>query len=91
MKEGFRFDRALEKEGSFAEEIIYILRIGEMGGDLPGAISQVAEMSWEEAREGMERISTLAEPVLVLFLGVAVGFVVIAILLPIFDLSSLAG
>ena len=91
VKEGFRFDRALEKEGSFAEEIIYILRIGEMGGDLPGAIGQVAEMSWEEAQEGMERISILAEPVLVLFLGVAVGFVVIAILLPIFDLSSLAG
>jgi type II secretory pathway component PulF len=39
----------------------------------------------------MEKAATLAEPLLVLVLGLAVGFVVIAILLPIFDLSSLAG
>lgn len=91
VKEGFRFDRALEKQGTFPEEVIYILRIGEMGGDLPGAIKQVSEMNWEEALENMERLSTLAEPVLVLFLGFSVGFVVLAILLPIFELSSLAG
>ncbi len=91
VKEGFRFDRALEKQGAFSEEVIYILRIGEMGGDLPGAIKQVSEMNWEEALESMERLSTLAEPILVLFLGFSVGFVVLAILLPIFELSSLAG
>ncbi len=91
VKEGFRFDRALEKQGAFSEEVIYILRIGEMGGDLPGAIKQVSDMNWEEALESMERLSTLAEPVLVLFLGFSVGFVVLAILLPIFELSSLAG
>lgn len=91
VKEGFRFDRALERLGTFPEETVYILRIGELGGDLPGAIGQVAEMNWEEARDGMEKAATLAEPLLVLFLGLAVGFVVIAVLLPIFDLSSLAG
>jgi type II secretory pathway component PulF len=91
VKEGFRFDRALEKQGAFSEVVIYILRIGEMGGDLPGAIKQVSDMKWEEALESMERLSTLAEPVLVLFLGFSVGFVVLAILLPIFELSSLAG
>lgn len=91
VKEGFRFDRALERLGTFPEETVYIIRIGEQGGDLPGAIGQVAEMNWEEARDGMEKAATLAEPLLVLFLGLAVGFVVIAVLLPIFDLSSLAG
>ena len=91
VKEGFRFDRALEKQGSFSEEVIYILRIGEMGGDLPGAVKQVAEMNWEEALESMERISALVQPAMVLFLGFSVGFVVLAILLPIFELSSLAG
>lgn len=91
VKEGFRFDKALERQGTFSEETVYILRMGEMGGDLPGAIGQIAEMNREEAQEGMERASTLAEPLLVLLLGLAVGFVVIAILLPIFDLSNLAG
>ena len=91
VREGFRFDTALEKQGLFSEETVYIIRIGELGGDLPGAVAQIAEMNWEEARDGMEKAATLAEPLLVLVLGLAVGFVVIAILLPIFDLSSLAG
>ena len=91
VKEGFRFDRALEKLEAFPEEAVYIIGIGELGGDLPGAVAQVAEMNWEEAGDRMDRAATLAEPLLVLFLGVAVGFVVIAVLLPIFDLSGLAG
>lgn len=91
VKEGFRFDRALERLGVFPEEAVYIIGIGELGGDLPGAVAQVAEMNWEEAGDRMDRAATLAEPLLVLFLGFAVGFVVIAVLLPIFDLSSLAG
>ena len=91
VKEGHRFDRALERLGAVSEETVYILRIGELAGDLPGAIDQVAEMNWEEARDRMERAATLAEPLLVLCLGAAVGFVVIAILLPIFDLSGLVG
>jgi len=91
VKEGFRFDRALEKQGTFPEEVIYILRIGEMGGDLPGAVRQVAEMNWEAALESMERVSTLVQPAMVLILGFSVGAVALAILLPIFELSSLAG
>ncbi|MGI6253524.1 MAG: type II secretion system F family protein [Aminivibrio sp.] len=90
VKEGFRFDRALERLGVFPEEAVYIIGIGELGGDLSGAVAQVAGMNWEEAADRMDRVATLAEPLLVLFLGLAVGFVVIAVLLPIFELSGLA-
>lgn len=91
VREGFRFDKALERLGAFPEEAVYIIGIGELGGDLPGAVGQIAEMNWEEAGDRMDRAATLAEPLLVLCLGLAVGFVVIAVLLPIFDLSGLAG
>jgi type II secretory pathway component PulF len=43
------------------------------------------------AESSMERMANLAEPLLVLFLAVLVGFVVISVLLPIFDISSLVG
>ena len=39
----------------------------------------------------MQKWATLAEPMIILLMGALVGFVVIAVLLPIFDLSSLAG
>jgi type II secretory pathway component PulF len=49
----------------------------------------VGQNNWEIAQGQMERIATLMEPARVLTLGVSVGFIVVAILLPIFDLSSM--
>jgi len=89
VKEGYRFDMALEKTKSFPEDMVYIIRVGEMGGDLPVSLRQISENNWEIAESRMERIASLIEPLMVLVLGAVVGFVVVAILMPIFDLSSL--
>ena len=91
VRQGYRFASALEKQERFAEDLIYVLRVGEMGNDLPGAMEQAAETAWEMAETSMERMANLAEPALVLLLAVLVGFVVVAVLLPIFDISSLVG
>jgi type II secretory pathway component PulF len=88
VKAGHRFDKALEKEG-FSEEVVYVVRVGEMGGDLIDALSNVGRNNWEIAQSQMERIATLIEPAMVLALGASVGFIVLAILLPIFDLSGM--
>jgi type II secretory pathway component PulF len=88
VKAGHRFDRALEKTG-FAEDIVYVVRVGEMGGDLAEALADVGRNNWELAQGQMERIAALVEPVMVLTLGLSVGFIVIAILMPIFDLSGM--
>jgi general secretion pathway protein F/type IV pilus assembly protein PilC len=89
VREGYRFAQALEREGSFPDDVVYVVRVGEMGSELPDALERVAENSWETAESQMERLASLVEPLLILFLGSAVGFVVVAILLPIFDLSGL--
>jgi len=88
VKAGHRFDKALEKTG-FPEEVVYVIRVGEMGGDLAEAMSNVGQNNWEIAQSHMERIATLIEPAMVLTLGFSVGFIVIAILMPIFDISSM--
>ncbi|HRX26476.1 MAG TPA: type II secretion system F family protein, partial [Aminivibrio sp.] len=76
-------------EGSFAEDAVYIVQVGEAGGELSEALQQVADNSWEIAENRMARLADLLEPAMVLVLGAIVGFVVLAILLPIFDLSTL--
>ncbi|MBQ0054970.1 MAG: type II secretion system F family protein [Synergistaceae bacterium] len=91
IKQGYRFSQGLEKEGSFPEELVTVVRVGESGADLPNSLLRLGASCWEYARNSMERWSTLAEPMIILVMGVLVGFVVIAVLLPIFDLSSLAG
>jgi type II secretory pathway component PulF len=89
IRKGYRLGQALQDEGSFAEDAVYIVQVGEAGGELSEALQQVADNSWEIAENRMARLADLVEPAMVLVLGAVVGFVVIAILLPIFDLSSL--
>ena len=88
VKAGHRFDKALEKIG-MPEETVAVVRVGEMGGDLSGALTNVSQQSREIAQTRMERLSTLMEPIMVLTLGFSVGFIVLAILTPVFDLAGI--
>ena len=90
IKEGYRFSQALEKEGSFPEEITAVIRIGESGGTLAETAERIGAGCWENAQTSMQKWASLAEPVIILIMGLLVGFIVAAVLLPIFDLSSLA-
>lgn len=89
VKEGYRFAQSMDRQGSFPKDVVYLVRVGEMGSELEDALERVAETSWEVAESNMERLANLIEPIMILFLGGSVGFVVVAILLPIFDLSGL--
>ncbi|MBQ7543563.1 MAG: type II secretion system F family protein [Synergistaceae bacterium] len=88
VKAGHRFDRALEKIG-LPEENVAVVRVGEMGGDLAGALTNVSMQSREIAQSRMEKLSTLMEPIMVLALGFSVGFIVLAILTPVFNLAGI--
>jgi type II secretory pathway component PulF len=90
VKRGYRFSQSLEREGSYSEDITAIVRIGEGGGSLPDCLDRIAENSWEFAQTSIQKWASLAEPIIIIALGVAVGFVVMATLLPIFILSDLA-
>ena len=90
IKQGYRFSQGLEKEGSFPEEIVTVVRVGESGGNLPDSLLRLGANCWDYAQSSMERWATLAETMIILVMGFMVGFVVISVLLPIFDLSTLA-
>ena len=91
VRKGYRFSQSLEREGSFPEDIVSIVRIGEMGGNLPDCMERVSANSWEFAQASMQKWSNLAEPIIIVVLGVITGFVVMAVLLPIFSLSEFTG
>ena len=88
VKAGHRFDKALEKVG-LPEDTVAIVRVGEMGGDLAGALENVSDQSREVAQSRMEKLSTLMEPIMVMALGFSVGFIVLAILSPVFSLAGI--
>ncbi|MDR0648109.1 MAG: type II secretion system F family protein [Synergistaceae bacterium] len=90
VRKGYRFSQSLERQGTFPEDVIAIVRIGEVGGNLPDCLERIAKNSWEFAQNSMQKWSTLAEPLIIIVMGAMVGFVVLAVLLPIFNLSDLA-
>jgi type II secretory pathway component PulF len=91
VRKGYRFSQSLERQGTFPEDVVAIVRIGEVGGNLPDCLDRIASNSWEFAQSSMQKWSNLAEPIIIIVLGVVVGFVVMAVLLPIFSLSEIAG
>jgi type II secretory pathway component PulF len=90
VRKGYRFSQSLERQGTFSEDVVAIVRIGEVGGNLPDCLDRIAKNSWDFAQNSMQKWSTLAEPIIIIVMGVIVGFVVMAVLLPIFNLSDLA-
>jgi type II secretory pathway component PulF len=90
VRKGYRFSQSLEREGSYSEDIIAIVRIGEVGGNLPGCLDRIAANSWDFAQASMQKWSSLAEPIIIVIMGAVIGFVVLAVLLPIFSMTDLA-
>ncbi|OGN56666.1 MAG: hypothetical protein A3D96_05985 [Chlamydiae bacterium RIFCSPHIGHO2_12_FULL_44_59] len=67
-----------------------MLSIAEEGGKLPFMMKQIAQIYEEELEKTLTHFTTVAQPVLLLVLGVIIGFVLLSVLLPMTDVSSFA-
>ncbi len=67
-----------------------MIAIAEEGGKLPFMMRQVAQIYEEEIEKTLTRFAALAQPILLLVLGVIIGFVLLSVLLPMTDVSSFA-
>jgi type II secretory pathway component PulF len=78
----------MKKAGHFPPVLIHMTAVGEETGDLPRMLSRVADSLDFEVDATMRRLTTMLEPLIVLSMGGFVGFVVLSILLPIFQANS---
>jgi general secretion pathway protein F len=68
--------------------VIQMITAGEKSGELEGMLSKVSEAYDNEVDTTVSGLTALLEPIMVLFMGVVVLFVVLSILLPIFEMSQ---
>jgi type IV pilus assembly protein PilC len=80
---------AMRDAGAFPPVLTHMVAIGEETGDLPKMLGRVADSLDFEVDTGMRRLVALVEPVIVLSMGGFVGFVVLSVLLPIFQAQNL--
>lgn len=73
----------------FPPTILQIISTGEQTGKLPEVLSKVSDAYEAEFDTKLQRLIALLEPSLILLMGLVVGFIVIGVLLPIFELNQL--
>lgn len=89
VREGRPIADAMRDAGDFPPVLTHMIAIGEETGDLPKMLGRVSDSLDFEVDTSMRRIIALVEPCIVVFMGGFVGFVVISVLLPIFQSSDL--
>jgi len=86
MVTGDGFSGPLEETGLFAPMMIRMIRVGEETGSLDSSLEQIADFLSEEMDYKVRNMIALIEPSLVIAVGVAVGFVAVSVILPMYGL-----
>lgn len=79
---------AMEDTGVFPNMALQMTRIGEETGALDSMLSKVADFYEREVDDAVTALSSLIEPIMIVFLGVVIGTIVVAMYLPIFKLGA---
>ena len=91
ISEGASITTPLARGGVFPPSVIQMISVGEQSGNLEGMLFKVAETFDSEVESSVTTFTSLLGPFMILFLAFFVGFVVLAVLLPIFEMSHLIG
>ena len=89
VREGHRIAEAMKETGVFSNVLVQMVSVGEETGDLPSMLSRVSESMDFDVDTGVQKLTSLLEPIMVLAMGGFVGFVVISILLPVYEAQDL--
>jgi general secretion pathway protein F len=89
VQEGESLATPLKRCGLFPAMFIQMIIVGERSGELEELLSRAAEAYDEEVATALARLTSLLEPLTILVMGGVVLFIVLAILLPIFELNQL--
>ena len=89
ISEGESLNEALRRREHFPPSVVNMLAVGEESGKLGEACRRIADVYDAEVDRAIGAMTSLLEPTLILIMGFFVGFLVIAMLLPMFQVHSL--
>ncbi len=88
IKEGETIAAPLSREDVFPPMVIQMIDVGEASGSLDKMLAKIADFYDEEVDAAVEGLTAMLEPMLMVFLGIIVGFIVVAMYLPIFKMGE---
>ena len=91
VSEGKTLAEPLSKSKVFPPMVTQMISVGEATGALDNMLNKIADFYDEEVDSAVSALTSMLEPMLMIFLGTTVGFVIIAMYMPIFQMGALAG
>jgi type IV pilus assembly protein PilC len=82
VKEGDNMSMPLEASGVFPVMVVSMVDVGEETGALPEMLTRIADTYEDEVDRTVEALTSIIEPIMIIFLAVIVGTIVIAMFVP---------
>jgi type IV pilus assembly protein PilC len=88
VKEGESIVQPLEASGVFPPMVVSMVDVGEETGQLPEMLLKIAEVYDDEVDNSVAGLTSMLEPIMIVFLAVVVGTIVIALFMPLISIIS---
>ena len=91
ISEGRSISEPLLETGVFPEMVCQMINVGEATGALDVMLNKVADFYEDEVDQAVDTLTSMLEPMIMVFLGIVIGGLVIAMYMPIFSMASAVG
>ncbi|HTZ10751.1 MAG TPA: type II secretion system F family protein [Candidatus Margulisiibacteriota bacterium] len=89
VRDGEPLARPLSRSGVFPPMVTRMIGVGEQTGQLEKMLSKIADFYDEQVDAAASALTSMIEPLVIAFLGILIGFIVVALFLPIFKITEL--
>ena len=90
IKEGGRLAEPLKKSNIFPAMVVQMIGVGEETGSLDNMLVKIADFYDQEVDTAVKGLTSMLEPIIMIVMGVVIGFIVIAMFMPMFEMGDLA-
>ena len=91
IAKGSTLAKAIREQNFFSEVAANMISVGEDTSTLPEMLNEIAEMHDEESQTAVNSLTSILGPAMIVVLGLIIAFVVMAILMPVFETSTMVG
>ena len=91
IKQGSTIAEPLRDQAVFAPMVVQMIEVGENAGALDAMLNKIADFYDDEVNHAITALTSLLEPLLMVVLGALIGFMLIAMYLPIFEMAATLG
>ena len=88
VKEGRKIVTTLTEEALLPPNVVQMIAAGEESGSLAKILRKIAQYYSRELKKAIKAVTTMIEPLMIVIMGVIVGFIALSIVLPVFKMSS---